>query len=147
MSVQQHIHHSGTCIYNVAHVDEFHFLVNTMTHRDAESVFYNDYSYHFFDLNIIDWSNLQVGLVTSSVTSTNCQVRHPTMQTHVIVHSPYFLSRPFKLRRGRCVIRLYMVNSQLIFSRSSDNWFTHICLIFTRGHRISTLLWIYELIG
>lgn len=68
MSVQQHIHHSGTCIYNVAHVDEFHFLVYTMTHRDAESVFYNDYSYHFFDLNIIDWSNLQVGLVTSSVT-------------------------------------------------------------------------------
>lgn len=54
MYVQQHIHHSGTCIYNVAHVDEFHFLVYTMTHRDAESVFYNDYSYHFFDLNIID---------------------------------------------------------------------------------------------
>lgn len=39
-----------------------------MAHRDSKSMFYNDYSYHFFDLNIFYCSNLQVGLVTSSVT-------------------------------------------------------------------------------
>lgn len=38
-----------------------------MAHRDSKSVFYNDYSYHFFDLNIFYCYNLQVGLVTSSV--------------------------------------------------------------------------------
>lgn len=109
-----------------------------MAHHDAESVFYNDYSYHFFDLNIFYCSNLQVGLVTSSVTyfhklsgetPNNADTRNRSFALL------FFLSRPFKLRRGRCVIRLY-----IIFSRSSDNWFTHIRLIFTRGHRISTLL-------
>lgn len=116
-----------------------------MAHRDSKSMFYNDYSYHFFDLNILYCYNLQVGLVTSSVTyfyklsgetPNNADTRIRNRSFALL----FFLSRPFKLRRGRCVIKLYMVNSQLIFSRSSDNWFTHIRLIFTRGHRISTLL-------
>lgn len=80
-----------------------------MAHRDSKSVFYNDYSYHFFDLNIFYCSNLQVGLVTNSVpyfyklsgeTPNNADTRNRSFALL------FFLSRPFKLRRGRCVIRL-----------------------------------------